>query len=117
MQSRGLALPQVPTFGNDVPPFDADAHCKMRSIRGGGQLNYPPNVLSRFGVGSVVVHFGLDSGGAVTSRTIAAAVPTGTLAAAVETAATEWKIERDPSSPRGCRIPSSAYVNVRFVLG
>ena len=116
LQSRGIDLPEDPTFGADVPPFDADAQCKMRSIREGGELSYPPDVLSRFGVGSVVVHFGLDSAGAVTSHAVAAAIPAGALAKAVEDVADEWRIERDPSSARGCRIPPSAYVNVRFVL-
>ena len=115
LQSRGIDLPGDPTFGADVPPFDVDAQCKMRSIRD-GELSYPPDVLSRFGVGSVVVHFGLDSAGAVTSRAVAAAIPAGALAKSVEDAAGEWRIEKDPESARDCRIPSSAYVNVRFVL-
>ena len=62
----------------------------------GGELSYPPDVLSRFGVGSVVVHFGLDSAGAVTSRAVAAAIPAGALAEAVEDVADEWRIEKDP---------------------
>lgn len=117
LENRGVALPTNPTFGSDVPPFDANAQCRMRSVRESGQLSYPPEVLARFGVGSVVVHFGLDSKGAVTSRTIAAAIPSSALAQAVEAAAARWRIEQDPTSARNCRIPSSAYVNVRFVLG
>ncbi len=117
LEHRRLALPSNPTFGSDVPPFDVNAQCKMRSVRDSGQLSYPREVLARFGVGSVVVHFALDSKGAVTSRSIAAAIPSSALAQAVEAAAAGWKIERDSTSARNCRIPSSAYVNVRFVLG
>ena len=48
--------------------------------------------------------------------TIAAAIPPGVLAESVERVVNDWRVEKDPGSAAGCRIPSSAYVNVRFVL-
>ena len=116
IQSANGALPAAPTFGGDMPPFDDNALCRMRTIRNGAQVEYPPEALERFGVGAVVVHLALDTNGAITQRTIAAAIPPGVLADSVEKVADEWRIEKDPSSVAGCRIPSSAYVNVRFVL-
>jgi TonB family protein len=116
VQSIKGELPAPPTLGTDMPPFDDSALCRMRTIRDGAEVRYPPQALDRYGVGAVVVHFGLDSIGAVTSRTIAAAIPLGVLADAVEEVADEWRVEPDPSSRVGCRIPPSAYVNVRFVL-
>jgi len=38
------------------------------------------------------------------------------LADAVEAVANEWRVERDPSSHAGWRVPASTYVNIRFVL-
>jgi outer membrane biosynthesis protein TonB len=116
VQSIKGELPAPPTFGSDMPAFDDGALCRMRTIRNGAEVEYPPEALDRYGVGAVVVHFGLDSIGAVTSRTIAAAIPLGVLADAVEEVADEWRVEPDPSSRFGCRIPPSTYVNVRFVL-
>ena len=40
LQSRDIDLPRDPTFGADVPPFDTDAQCKMRSVRDGAELSY-----------------------------------------------------------------------------
>jgi len=112
----GEELPAAPVLGNDIPPFDNNGACKMNVRRDGAEISYPPEALSRYGVGAVVLHMGLDASGAVTGRTIAAAIPPGVLADAVEAVANEWRVERDPSSPAGCRVPSSAYVNIRFVL-
>jgi hypothetical protein len=115
IESDGGAPPQPPTFGRDLPAFDGAALCSVRTIRG-AQVEYPPEALDRYGVGAVVLHMGLDPAGAVTSRTIAASIPPGVLADAVEKIAAEWLVEQDPSSPAGCRMPSSTYVNVRFLL-
>lgn len=110
--------PLQPTaFGREMPAFDADALCKVRTIRDGGALAYPPEALDRYGVGAVVLHVGLEADGSATSRTIAAAIPPGVLADAVEKASADWLVEKDPRSSPGCRMPSSAYVNVRFTLG
>ena len=38
------------------------------------------------------------------------------LGAAVGATLDHWRIEREPSSAAGCRIPPSYYVMVRFVL-
>jgi hypothetical protein len=100
-----------------MPAFDADALCKVRTIRDGAALAYPPEALDRYGVGAVVLHVGLDADGAAASRTVAAAIPPGVLADAVERASADWRVAKDPSSSAGCRMPSSAYVNIRFTLG
>lgn len=112
-----ITLPQSSSLGSDVPAFDDGAWCRIRTIRSGTDIVYPPQALDRYGVGAAVLHLGLDATGAVTQRTIAAAVPPGVLGEAVENAATEWRAEKDPTSPAGCRMPASTYVNVRFVLG
>jgi hypothetical protein len=115
VESDGEAPPQPPTFGRDMPTFDNDDWCSVRTIRR-AEVEYPPEALNRYGVGAVVLHMGLDAAGTVTSRTIAASIPPGVLADAVEKAADEWHVEKNPSSPAGCRMPSSTYVNVRFLL-
>jgi hypothetical protein len=117
IESDGGEPPHPTAFGRDMPAFDADALCKIRTIRDGVALAYPPEALDRYGVGAVVLHVGLDAGGDAASRTVAAAIPPGVLADAVERASADWRVEKDPSSSSGCRMPSSAYVNVRFTLG
>jgi TonB family protein len=85
-------------------------------IRGGTQVRYPPEVLDRFGVGAVVVHFGVDANGATTSRTIAAAIPAGPLGDGVAAVMQDWRTEKDPSAAPSCRMPASFFFPVRFVL-
>jgi hypothetical protein len=115
-QGQKQELRAAPAFGSDMPAFDDNAWCRMRTIRDGAEVEYPPEALDRYGVGAVVVHLGLDANGAVTRRTIAAAIPAGVLAESVERVVNDWRVEKDPGSAAGCRTPSSAYVNVRFVL-
>jgi hypothetical protein len=115
LQSSNATLPTATPFRNDREASEANAWCRVRTVRS-AQIDYPVQALERYGVGAVVLHMGLDAGGDITSRKVAVAIPPGVLAAAVEQAAGEWRIERDASSPRDCRMPSSAYVNVRFVL-
>ena len=69
-----------------------------------------------YGVGAVVMHFGLAPDGAVHSRTIAASIPAGPLADAVEKTLGQWRIEKSPGSAPDCRMPSSFHYSVRFVL-
>jgi outer membrane biosynthesis protein TonB len=88
----------------------------MRAFNTGPEIEYPTEALFRYGVGAVVMHFGLDANGTVRSRTIAAAVPAGPLAEAVEATLQQWRIEKSSSSAPGCRMPSSFYFSVRFVL-
>jgi hypothetical protein len=116
VEAGGSGVPAPPSFGADLPPFDNDALCRIRTIRDDAEIVYPPEALDRYGVGAVVVHLGLDQNGAVVSRTTAAAIPPGVLAEAVDEVAGKWRVEKDPSSPAGCRMPPAAYVNVRFVL-
>ena len=116
--SADRATPPQPTrFGRDVPTVDDNASCRVRTIRNDAEIVYPPEALDRYGVGAVVLHLGLDAAGAVTRRTVAAAVPPGVLADAAEKAAATWRVEKDPASAAGCRMPASTYVNIRFVLG
>lgn len=114
---EGTTLPQPSSLGSDVAAFADDAWCRVRTIRSNADIVYPPQALDRYGVGAVVLQMSLDATGAVTQRTIAAAVPPGVLGEAVAKAAIEWRAEKDPASPAGCRMPASAYVNIRFVLG
>ena len=107
IESNGDKPPAAPAFGSDVPPFDNSASCKMNVRRDGAQIVYAPEALSRYGVGAVVLHIGLDASGAVTGRTIAAAIPPGVLADAVAAVADEWRVERDPSSP--ARLPRTVF--------
>jgi hypothetical protein len=117
VESDGAEPPHPTVFGGEMPAFDTDALCKIRTVRDGAALAYPPEALDRYGVGAVVLHIGLEADGAAASRTIAAAIPPGVLADTVERASADWRVEKDPSSSSGCRMPSSAYVNVRFTLG
>jgi hypothetical protein len=114
IQSNDEELPAPTPAGGDLPAYD-DRFCKLRTVRD-AEVVYPPAALNSFGVGAVVLHFGLDSAGAVTSRTIAAAIPPGALADAVAETADEWHVEKDPAAPASCRMPPASYVNVRFVL-
>jgi hypothetical protein len=116
IQSAGAVLPPLPPLGADVPPFDQSALCKLRTVTTGAEIEYPPEALSRYGVGAVVVHIGLDSSGAAASRRIAAAIPPGVLADAVQKVVGQWTVEKDPTSAPNCSMPPSTYVNVRFVL-
>jgi hypothetical protein len=72
--------------------------------------------LYRYGAGAVVMHFALDPDGSVRTRTIAASIPPGPLAEAVEAALPNWQVEKASNAPASCRIPSSFYFTVRFVL-
>jgi TonB family protein len=97
-------------------PFDDLGRGALRVSRGDTQVRYPPEVLDRFGVGVVVVHFGVDASGAATSRTIGAAIPPGALGDAVAAVMEDWRTEKDPSAAPSCRMPPSFFYPVRFVL-
>jgi hypothetical protein len=96
--------------------FNDLGRCALRVNRGATQIRYPPEALERFGVGAVVVHFGVDSSGAATSRTIAAAIPPGALGDGVAAVIGDWRTEKDPSSAPSCRVSPSFFYPVRFVL-
>jgi hypothetical protein len=96
--------------------FNDPGRCALRVDRGDAQVRYPPEVLDRFGVGVVVVHFGVDASGATTSRAIGAAIPPGALGDGVAAVMGDWRTEKDPSSAPSCRMPSSFFYPVRFVL-
>jgi hypothetical protein len=113
LRSSGVPPPAPPA---EQPPSDPTNRCTMRTVRGEQPIEYPPEALDRYGLGAVVVHLGLAPTGETTSRTIAAAIPPGVLAAAVAKVYGAWYAEVDPRSPAGCRIPSSVYSSVRFVL-
>lgn len=116
LETIGEPLPSPPIAGNDVPPLDDSDRCAMRVTRGDTEIEYPPEALDRYGVGAVVVHLGVDTNGATTSRTIAAAVPPGELADALTAVIGEWNAEKDSSAARNCRMPASLFIPVRFVL-
>jgi hypothetical protein len=93
----------------------AEGLCRMHLIADVGP-GYPPEMLARFGVGAVVVLMGLDPSGAVTSRTLAAVVPPGPFGEAVMAVVDQWRVEKHPAAPAGCRMPSAWFVQVRFVV-
>jgi TonB family protein len=93
----------------------AGEYCMLRSIPV-PQPKYPREMISKGGVGAVVVHVALDAEGNILKRQIAAAVPTGPLRAAVEAVFSQWRFERHPSSAPGCRNRSSNYMVMNFVL-
>lgn len=114
-EDGGLELPSNPS-SRDIPiPADFNRLCGMRALNTGPEIEYPTEALFRYGVGAVVMHFGLAPDGTVRSRTIAASIPQGPLADAVEKTLDQWRIERSSAAP-GCRMPSSFYFSVRFVL-
>ena len=87
----------------------------MRAFNAGPELVYPSEALFRYGVGAVVMHFGLEPDGAVRSRTIAASVPPGPLGEAVAVTLDNWRIEK-ASDALDCRAPPSLYYVILFVL-
>ena len=88
----------------------------MRAFNTGPEIQYPTEALFRYGVGAVVIHFGLEPDGSIRSRTIAAAIPPGPLAEAVQVTLDQWNIEKSSRAAPGCLMPSSFYFSVRFVL-
>jgi hypothetical protein len=98
------------------PSVVDDGSCALRVDRGGAQIRYPPEALDRFGVGAVVVHFDVDASGAAMSRAIGAAIPSGALGDGVAAAMGDWRTDKDPNAAPGCRMPSSFFYPVRFVL-
>lgn len=114
-ENRGFDLPSNPS-SRDIPVPDFDSHCSMSAFNTGPEIEYPTEALFRYGVGAVVMHFGLAPDGTVRSRSIAASVPPGPLANAVEATLDQWRIEKSSSSAANCRVPASFYFSVRFVL-
>jgi len=88
----------------------------MRAVNTGREIVYPPEAILRYGAGAVVMHFALEPDGTVRSRTVAASVPPGPLAEAVDATLDAWQVEKSSSAAANCRIPSSYYTVVRFVL-
>ena len=115
LQNNDQQLPSTTRSSDGALDNVRGAYCELRTIVD-PQPVYPQETLERYGVGAVVVHLGLDTGGAVVSRTIAAAIPSGPLADAVEAVVDQWRVEKDPASPADCRMPSSWFTRVRFVL-
>jgi hypothetical protein len=64
----------------------------------------------------VVAHFALDADGTVRARTIAASIPPGPLAEAFAETLPNWRVEKSATARANCRIPSSHYFTMRFVL-
>jgi outer membrane biosynthesis protein TonB len=88
----------------------------MRAFNTGREIVYPAQALYRYGAGAVVMHFALQPDGSVRARTIAASIPPGPLAEAVEATLPNWQVEKAANAPASCRVPSSYYFVVRFVL-
>jgi hypothetical protein len=99
-----------------MPAYDGANRCRMRGFNSGPQIQYPTEALFRYGVGAVVAHFALNPDGTVRSRTIAASIPPGPLAEAFEKTLPNWQVEKSSTARPNCRIPSSYYVAMRFVL-
>jgi hypothetical protein len=115
-ENRDFELPSNPSSRNIPVPADFTRLCGMRAFNTGPEIEYPTEALYRYGVGAVVMHFGLEPNGTVRSRTIAASIPPGPLAEAVENTLGQWRVEKAPNARPDCRMPSSLYFSVRFVL-
>jgi hypothetical protein len=114
LQSLDETLPVMSLLR--MPAYDGGNRCRMRAFNAGPEVQYPSEALFRYGVGAVVAHFALDADGSVRSRTIAASIPPGPLAEALEKTLPDWQIEKSSTARPNCRIPSSHYVAMRFVL-
>jgi TonB family protein len=77
---------------------------------------YPGDALERYDVGAVVLYMRLDARGRVVDRAVIASVPSASLEPAVTAVAERWRVEREPGTPRDCRMPSSHFVPNRFFL-
>jgi hypothetical protein len=77
---------------------------------------YPRELLNKGGVGAVVLHVSLDGEGRIVKRQIAAVVPQGRLHDAVEAVYQQWRFQRSPTSAPDCRVRSSNYLPLQFVL-
>ena len=99
------------------PADDRSGECTMRSFSAGPEIEYPTEALDRYGVGAVVAHFG---SGRRRRRHVLARSPQRSRPARwpkpSKRRSRKWRVEKDPRSAAGCRIPASYYVNVRFVL-
>jgi hypothetical protein len=99
-----------------MPAYDGGNRCRMRALNDGPEVQYPSEALFRYGVGAVVAHFALDADGTVRARTIAASIPPGPLAEAFAKTLPNWRVEKSATARANCRIPSSHYFTMRFVL-
>ncbi len=77
---------------------------------------YPRELLNKGGVGAVVLHVSLDGEGRIVKRQIAAVVPQGRLHDAGEAVYQQWRFQRSPTSAPDCRVRSSNYLPLQFVL-
>ncbi len=115
VQSQGSALPTTTPYTDDAPRFDRTGVCVLQT-NADPSPGYPGDALERYQVGAVVLYMRLDARGRVVDREVIASVPSASLEPAVAAVAERWRVEREPGTPRNCRMPSSHFVPSRFVL-
>jgi hypothetical protein len=116
-QDLELRMPQrdPELDASPAPPGDRRPACDVRTIAE-PKPEYPRQVLTRYGVGAVVLLMNLDATGNILSRYVVAAVPSGPLAEAVGAVADRWRVELTKASTPDCRMPRARYVQVQFVI-
>ncbi|MBC7769696.1 MAG: hypothetical protein H7124_13025, partial [Phycisphaerales bacterium] len=79
------------------------------------RIRYPERMQNQSGVGSVIVHLRTDDVGVVTTRRVVAAVG-ASFARSVDDLESDWRMRRRESSPPGCRLATSYFTTVVFML-